>query len=294
MSFNIPDFVDLEFSDAKVRLAIDGQSTGWMSENDLFFKRIDEDSLNGDFPVRHLKKEIMIKNLLDEGIFLFKSQKYAKAIEKFDEVLFYDFQYGEALIYKSYSLRAQKHFIKALRYYNRAVEAEDSLADREYHDNLLTEAGDERADFPQWKADIYNGDEYFARREFQMAIESYDRALDTSCEFKNRILSKLLNKKASACLELNDFENALDCFRQSSDACRNDYAIFGEGVCEYELNLRINPEFRSFLKISKPRMLKQALVLKDLGYCDESSGILDYLRSSHFKKDELYHKIHMD
>lgn len=291
MSLNVADEIECEFFENHVKFSIDGVSTKWMGMDDRFIERIGRDSINREFPIMHLKKEIQIKNALDEGIALFKSQKYPKAIEKFDEALFYDPRYGEALLYKSYCLRGQGHFVKALRHYLRAVDADGSLKDLEYHKSLLREANDERSSFPKLKLNIYAGDEHFARGDYQSAIESYDKALMSPSKFKQKILSKLLNKKAMAYLKLEDFGEAIKCFEKSLDVDENDYAVFGEGICRHELNLDIDPKFRGCLKISKADMLKQALVLEDMGYREDSMRILNFLRENHFRKDELYEKM---
>ena len=119
MSLNISDELNMEIHENMMRFSVEGTSTNWMASDDLFIKRIDEDNLNRDLLVEHLKKEIQMKNLLDEAISIFKTQKFAKAIEMLDEVLFYDPEYGEALLFKSYCLRGQGHFVKALRHYLR-------------------------------------------------------------------------------------------------------------------------------------------------------------------------------
>jgi tetratricopeptide (TPR) repeat protein len=106
-------------------------------------------------------------------------------------------------------------------------------------------------------------------------------------------LSKLLNKKATAYLKLDDFTEALECFKESLDVEMSDYAIFGRGICEYELDLDIDSGFRGFLEISKRQMLKQASVLKELGYHEDSMRILKFLRENHFKNDEVYKKMAM-
>ena len=291
MSLNISDELNMETHENMVRFSVEGTSTNWMDSDDLFIKRIDEDNLNRDLLVEHLKKEIQIKNLLDEAISLFKTQKFAKAIEMLDEVLFYDPEYGEALLFKSYCLRGQRHFVKALRHYKRAVKSDESLRDNEYHMAITRQANEERSNFPKLKLNIYAGDEHFARGEFEMAIESYDRALEDSSKFKQKILSKLLNKKATACIKLNDYGDACECFGKSLEVDGNDYAIFGKGVCEYELDLDIDSGFRRCLRISKRQMLQQALILNDMGYHEESSRIADYLRKNHFKNDDIYEKL---
>ena len=291
MSLNISDELNMEIHENMVRFSVEGTSTNWMDSDDLFIKRIDEDNLNRDLLVEHLKKEIQMKNLLDEAISIFKTQKFAKAIEMLDEVLFYDPEYGEALLFKSYCLRGQGHFVKALRHYKRAVKSDEFLRDNEYHMAITRQANEERSNFPKLKLNIYAGDEHFARGEFEMAIESYDRALEDSSKFKQKILSKLLNKKATACIKLNDYGDALECFGKSLEVDGNDYAIFGKGICEYELDLDIDSGFRRCLKISKRQMLQQALILNDMGYHEESSRIADYLRKNHFKNDDIYEKL---
>ena len=291
MSLNISDELNMEIHENMMRFSVEGTSTNWMASDDLFIKRIDEDNLNRDLLVEHLKKEIQMKNLLDEAISIFKTQKFAKAIEMLDEVLFYDPEYGEALLFKSYCLRGQGHFVKALRHYKRAVKSDESLRDNEYHMAITRQANEERSNFPKLKLNIYAGDEHFARGEFEMAIESYDRALEDSSKFKQKILSKLLNKKATACIKLNDYGDACECFGKSLEVDGNDYAIFGKGVCEYELDLDIDSGFRRCLRISKRQMLQQALILNDMGYHEESSRIANYLRKNHFKNDDIYEKL---
>lgn len=291
MRYNVPGELDLEVMDGKVRFSIDGVSTNWMEKDDLFIKRIDEESLNHEFLEKHLKKEIRIRNVLDEGVLFFKAGKYPKAITRLDDVLFYDPEYGQALMCKSCCLQAQRHFVKALRYYRRAVRADASLDDVEYHKALSRQANDERSNFPKLKRNIYAGDEHFAKGEFESAIESYGRALKDPSGFKEKILSKLLNKKATAHMKLEDYEEALACFEESLVAGANDYAIFGRGICEYNLNLEVNDGFRRCLRISKPQMLEQAIVLRDLGHIEESSRISGFLRENHFRKDELYEKL---
>ena len=120
-----------------------------------------------------------IENLFDEGTNFLKSEKFAKAIECFDEVIFYDENYGMALINKSHALFGQKHFVKALRYYRRAVKADENLKDVEYHKLLLANSNAERDNFPKIKLYIYAGDEHFAKGEYEKALESYKKALAT-------------------------------------------------------------------------------------------------------------------
>ena len=291
MNSNIPDELSLEVQNNQVRFKINDLSTDWMNEDDSFIKRIGKNNLNDEFPVKHLVKEIEIKNILDEGIRFLDLKKYSKAIEEFDRVLFYDSQYAEALLYKSYALYGQKHFVKSLRYYKRAVNADNSLKDLKYHKSLINNANRERDNFPKLKLNIYAGDEYFAKSDYENAIESYNRALVNPSKFKDKILSKLLNKKATALLRLKRYEDALMCFKKSLDVDNNDYAIFGEGFCEYKLNLKIDDKFKKRLDVSKKQMLTQACILKDLGYLDESSEICEFLAENHFYEDDFYLKL---
>ena len=284
----IPEALECETRDGMVRFSLDGMSTGWMDRDDSFIRRIDEDCLNSKCPLRHLKKEIQIRNVLDEGNLLLKSFKFQRAIGKFDSVLFYDGEYGEALLGKSRCLHGQKHFVKALRYYKRAVKADSSLEDVDYYKTLLSEANHERDAFPKLKRNIYMGDEHFSKGEYEKAIESYDRALNDPSGFKQKILPKLLMKKATAYLKLDDYEDALDCFTQSLDVKRNDYAVFGKGLCEYNLNIPLSDDFRGCLRISKSQMLEQALILNDLEFFTESLKICSFLLENHFTEDEFY------
>lgn len=173
----IPDIVNFDLKDNKIRFEFDGVYTDWMDEDDPFSIRIDESALNVNRLKEHISKEIEIKNKLDEGISFLGNEKYPKAIECFDEVLFYEPQYGEALINKSRALFGEKHFVKALRYYRRAVKASADLRDVEYQRLLLTCAGRERDGFPKLKHNIYAGDEYFSHDEYEKALESYKKAL---------------------------------------------------------------------------------------------------------------------
>ena len=291
IDLDIPEDLEFEVKNGRIRFAIEGLSTGWMNTDDSFVKRIDTDSLNPIFLRDHLKKEIRIKNTLDEGVRLLNSEKYPNAVKDFDEVLFYDPEYGEALLYKSYALRGQKHFVKALRHYRRAVKCDDCLKDAEYYRDLLREANNERDNFPKIKLNIYAGDEYFSVGEFQKAAESYERALANPSKFKERILSRLLNKKATALLELEDFENSLKCFEKSFEVDGNDYSSFGRGLCEFNLGLDVNDEFKGYLNISKGQMLRQVMILNEVGEYEGSLKINDVVFENHYKVDEFYLKL---
>lgn len=283
--------LNTEFKNGKVKVSLDNISTNWLDKNDSFLKRIDKDNLNKVFQNEHIKKEIEIKNTLDCGINLLKHEKYTKAILKFDEVLFYDDNYGVALINKSYALKAQKHFVKSLRYYKKAVNASSDLKDMEYYKMLIGEASRERDEFPKIKRNIYAGDEYFTKGEFTQAVKSYDRALENPSKFREKILTKLLNKKATALLKLNEYKKAYGCFTQSVNCKSNDYAYFGCGVCQFNLKLDLNDNFKRLLNIDKNQMLKQVIILNELKYFNESLNISDYLMKNTFKVDDYYIKL---
>mgnify|MGYP003361880854 CR=1 FL=1 len=291
MISNIPEGLRFEVQHDKIRFGLNGITTNWMSQSDGFIKRIDKENINQNLILKHLTKELEIKNTLDQGITYLKTQKYLKAIDMFDEVIFYDDEYGEALLNKSYCLKGQKHFVKSLRYYRKAINADDSLKDIEYYKTLLRKANNERDNFPRLKLNIYAGDEYFSKGEFARAIVSYDKALANPSKFKDKILNKLLNKKANALFKLKDYGEALGCFRKSQEVKLNDYAIFGEALCEYELELEVNEKFKAKLDITKKQMLKQVLILNDLGFYSQSLAICDFLCQNHFKEDEFYFKL---
>ena len=291
MISNIPDAVKCEIQDDNVKFIYGDLSTDWMSDDDSFVKRIDESNLNPVFLKKHLVKEFEIRNSFEEGISLLKAEKYSKSIEKFDEVLFYDLEYGEVLLNKSFALCGQKHYVKSLRTYRKAIKADDNLKDIEYHKKLIKMANEERDNFPKIKLNIYAGDEHFAKGEFEKAIESYDKALANPSRFKDTILSKLLNKKATALLRLDEFEKARNCFKKSIEGDANDYATFGEGICDYNLGLNISEGFKVRLDIAKAQMLRQVQILNDLGFYSESLDISDYLWRNHFRVDDFYIKL---
>lgn len=275
----------------KIRFEIDDVSTNWVNNDDSFINRIDEDNLNPDCPEKHLKKEIEIKNRLDEGIVFFNEEKYPKAIGCFDDVIYYDSNYAEALFFKSRCLQAQGHFVKALRYYRKAINADGSFEDIGYHKTLQRQANEERSNFPKIKLNIYNGDEYFARADYNNALESYDRALSNPSKFKEKILFKLLNKKATALFRLNRFDESLDCFFKSLNSKRNDYAIYGIGCCQYRMELELIDEFKRPLAITKEQSINQILILNDLGFFRQSLLISTGILENHFVLDELYFKL---
>ena len=287
MISDVPGMLDFETVDDKVKFHIGAISTNWMKIDDMFIRRIDESNLNPLFLKEHLIKEIEIKNILDEGIYLSNSGKCAKAIDCFDDVLFYDPHYGEALINKSFCFKAQRHFVKSLRHYRKAIREDECLRDNGYYKELLKLANDERGNFPKIKSDIYAGDEYFSKGEFQKALDCYNRALVNPSKFKDKILAKLLNKKGTALIKLKDFNNALECLKKSD----NDYSYFAQGYCEYKLDLDVNDKFKSFLSIDKKFMLKQALILNELDFSAQSLAICDYLMKNHFRVDKFYYEL---
>lgn len=291
MSFNVPDELSFEVRDNQVKFTIGDLSTNWMSRDDSFIKRIDKDNLNQKCIIKHLSKEIEIKNILDEGTRFLNLEKYSKAIESFDDVLFYDPEYGEALLNKSYALYGQKHFVKSFRHYKRAVKADSNLKNIEYHKLLLAKSNEERDHFPKLKLNIYAGDEYFSKGEYKKAVDSYNRALANPSKFKDKILSKLFNKKATALLKLNDFDGALSCFKESLKVENNDYAIYGKGFCEYELRIDVDDDFKTRLNITKRQMLCQVSILNELGYFGQSLEICEFLLKNHFKEDDYYFKL---
>lgn len=272
----------------KVRFTVNGVSTSWLGLDDDFIKRIQFEKLNKSLISQHLTMEIEIKNLLDEGAMHLGAEKYRKAIGCFDDVIYYDEMYGEALLLKSRVLFAQKHFVKALRHYKKAVNANGDLKDINYHKLLVKNANDERGNFPKIKRHIYNGDEHFAAGDFKKAIESYDMALADSSPFKSRILHKLLNKKAAALFELKSFDEAMECFERSLEVHKSDYAIFMKGRCRHELGLALDDSFISNLKITKRQQLCRAMILIEAEMYADAVRCIDDLLSVHFAEDELY------
>lgn len=292
---NFPDDIETdlkcEFSGDKVRFTLNDMSTSWMDFNDSFIERIQFDGLNRDFLDRHLAKEIEIKNILDRAIGYLKREKYPKAVKCLDEVIYYDECYAVAILNKSYALKGQGHFVKSLRNYKKAIKCDGRLKDIEYHRNLLKKANSERDNFPKIKLNIYTGDEYFMHGEYEKAVESYDRALGGPSKFRDKILPKLLSKKATALVEMEKYDEALSCFKESLRAGASDYAYFGCGLCEYELGFEISNRFKKPLKIAKRQSLKQALILNRLGFYTQSLQICDILAENHFKVDDFYLKL---
>lgn len=283
--------VSFEQQNGKVRLSINDVSTNWLMPDDLFLKRIESLQLNPAFLEEHLALEIKVKNVIDVGIEFSREDKPSKAIEMFDKAIYYDEHYGWALINKSYALRKQKHFVKSLRHYKKAVRADESLKNNDYYKLLLKEANNERNHFPKIKLNIYMGDEYFTNEEYEKALNSYKKALKNQSKFKDKILFKLLNKAGTAYLKLNDYENALDCFKDSIDKFENDYAYFGCGICQYNLDLDVSDKFKKSLNLSKSQQLNQIIILNKLGFFKDSLKICDELSKNHFAVDDFYLKL---
>ena len=269
----------------RIRFAVGESATSWMGLDDRFLERIQFGRLNPCFLESHITKEIEIRNALERGLELLDDEKYSKAISEFDDVLYYDGQYGEALLLKSKAIFGQGHFVKSLRHYKRAVKADSSLKDVDYHRLLLKKSSEERDGFPKIKKMIYAGDEFFSRGEYAKALESYDRALANSSQFKTKILSKLLNKKASALLELDRIDEAVVVFKDSLKVKPNDYAIFHLGLHDYE---SVSDAFRRHLSITKAQLLLKAQKLNDVGEYALAMECLDEFFKNHYRVDSDY------
>lgn len=284
----IPSEVKVYRNDGRIRLEVEDAITGWMEMDDSFIGRIDESNLNPDLIESHLMKEIQIKNLLDEATSFLDSEKFAKAVECFDGVLFYDPEYGEALIGKSHALFGQRHYVKALRYYRCAVSTSDDMEDVEYRRMLLAKSGEERDSFPKLKSQIYAGDECFAMGDYENALKSYEKALANPSKLKEKILFKLYNKKAKTHLILNDFESALICFNESLNQLNNDFAWYGKGVCEYELDFPgAGESLKNAVNLSKDQLLEKGLIQNELGLYHEALETFDFILQDHFKADDM-------
>lgn len=270
--FENGDMVKIQFGDLK---------TGWIGRSDSFLERISPENLNEFFMKGHLQKEIEMKNILDEGIAFLDLEKYAKAIGCFDEVLYYDSNYSEALAGKSHALCGQGHFVKALRYFKRS-----NVGDDEYYRLLLGESSAERDGFPKIKRNIYAGDEAAFRRDFENAVGFYDRALEDTSKFKSKILFKLLNKKAFALIELGRIDEARASFDVSIRVHENDLAYFGRGYCQYELDLDCIDSLSHARRIDKKCLLKKALILNDLKCFGDALECFDEFLANHFILDE--------
>lgn len=290
--FNLTIFTQYD----KVKFAIGDIETSWMNLDDKFINRIRFEKLNPCFIKDHLAKEIETKNALDEGIYFLNNEKYLKAIEKFDDAIYYDSNYGEAVFYKSKALFGQKHFVKSLRHYKKAVKIDSGLKDIDYHKLLLKKSSEERDNFPKIKQNIYAGDEYFAKGDYKKAADCYTKALANPSKFKDRILYKLLNKKATALLKLNQYDSAGKYFSKSADVFKNDYAYFGLAVSLYKtnsdgaFNQKIRQSLDNAVEINQSQLLKKALILRDIDEPEVSLEVINEFLAVHYRVDEDYMK----
>lgn len=259
----------------KLRFSACGKSTSWMSFSDFFVRRIQFEKLNPCFRKEHVLMEIEIRNLLDEAYLFFEKENYKNAADILDEILYYDSEYGEAVYLKSKVFHAQKHFVKSLRQYEKAVKIEESLKDDSYHMLLLKNSSAERDAFPAFKRQIYTGDEHFRNGEYENAVKCYDMALANHGQFTDRILSKLLSKKATALFKLKDYERAYFYFNKSVKIRENDRAYFHMGIIEYFLNKPLSDRFKGPLRISKNQLIKKAGILNDVGEFELALECLD-------------------
>jgi tetratricopeptide (TPR) repeat protein len=280
----------------RVKFSIGDVETSFMDVNDRFIDRIQFEKLNSCFLAEHIEKEIEIKNLLDDAVGHVSHERFSKAVELLDEVIYYDGDYGEAIFYKSKALYGQRHFVKSLRHYMRAVKCDSSLRDVDYHKLLLKKSGEERDNFPKIKRSIYAGDEHFSRGEFSEALKFYEKALENPTRFKEKILYKLLNKKASSLFELGQYSEAYETFCESVEVSRNDYALFGAANSLYESHHgQINQErsricdlLREASGISQAQLIKKAIIFKDMGEFEDCLESLDEFFSIHYRTDDDY------
>ena len=277
---NISDDLSVLENDEMIKIQIGDLNTGWLSRDDTFLERISPGNLNRFFRAEHLRKEIEIKNTLDEGIEFLNSKRYPKAVACFDKVLYFDENYSKALYSKSLALYAQGHFVNALRFYKKS-----KVEDLEYHRMLLEESFHERDNFPKIKRNIYAGDEAAVKGDFKSAVEFYTRALDDSSRFKNRILFKLLNKKAFSLIELERFDEALASFDVSVGVHENDPAYFGRGYCQYKLGFECAESLRRAVLIDKKRLLLKAGIFNELGFYKDGLESYNTFLDNHFAVD---------
>jgi len=163
---------------------------------------------------------------------------------------------------------------------------------------LLKKSGEERDNFPKIKRSIYAGDEHFSRGEFSEAIKFYEKALENPTRFKEKILYKLLNKKASSLFELGQYSEAYETFCESVEVSRNDYALFGAANSLYESHHgQINQErsricdlLREASGISQSQLIKKAIIFKDMGEFEDCLESLDEFFSIHYRTDDDYIK----
>ena len=283
----LPDELTVDEKGDLIRIGIGDAHTGWISREDSFFKRISDDRLNPFFKIRHLTREIEVKNILDKGIGLLNSQKYVKSISCFDEVLHYDGGYIEALINKSHALFGQAHYVKSLRFYKKAVNSGYG-GDVQYYKLLLKKSGEERENFPKIKRNIYAGDEAVAEGNFDRALVFYKRALVDTSRFKDKILFKLFNKMAFVLIKLHRFDEALASFDESIKADENDLAYFGRGYCKHRLGMDCVDSLRQAQKIDEKCLLEKARIFNELGYYGDALDAFNEFLNNHFALDSSF------
>lgn len=276
----IPSQVTVFKENGKVKLEFMNCSTGWLDEDDYFIKRLD--NINENRLEEHLIKEFEVKNTLDNAI-------ENSSVKMLDKVLFFDENYLDALVFKSKIFKGQKHFIKALRTYRKAIR-HGLVADDEYLKELQGLAVSERNALPEIKKSIFNGDHAFRHGKYENAIRFYDRALENPDKFKNKIISKLLNKKGEALVRLERFSEAIECFDLSVRISPNDFAYFRRGFCEYELGLGGRESLNRACEISKKHVLEKACILLDFGDFENALVCFELFLDNHFAEDEDYFK----
>lgn len=279
--------LEIDEKDNHVKIAIGDVSTKWICRDDLFIERICDENINPFYRTLHLTREIEVKNILDRGIELLNLQKYGKAIECFDEVIFFDENYADALFNKSHALFNQGHFVKSLRFYKKAIKSGYSK-DIEYHKLLLKKSSEERDNFPKIKKNIYAGDESAAKGEFERALDFYDKALINPSKFKSKIIYKLLNKKGLVLVRLNRIDEALASFEASNQALDNGLAYFGIGYCRHALGEDCADSLKKAEGIDKKYLLKKAMIFNDIKLYDDALDAFNLFLHNHFRLDSRF------
>ena len=280
---DIPSQISIRQNGDLIKLEFNGIATDWISKDDSFIRRIQTDRINRFFFDEHLTREFEMKGILDDGIDLFNSQRYAKAIGEFDRVIYYDDAYTQALLFKSHALFSQGHYVKALRFYKRS-----GFEDKSYYRSLLDKSSEERQDFPKIKQNIYAGDEAASVGEYEKAVGFYDRALANPSKFKNKILFKLLNKKAICLVKLERFDEALASFEVSIGVHENDLAYFGKGYCQHMLDMDCLESLKRAENIDKKYLLVRARIFNEYGCYSDASESLDVFLNNHFTIDSAF------
>ena len=277
---NLPPQVTVAKSGDLIRIEFGDLRTNWISADDPFIERIRPGRLNRYFLCKHLAREIEMKNVLDNAANLFDLKSYAKAISELDRVIYYDGGYSEAIILKSHALYFQGHFVKALRFYKKS-----HVEDRDYYRLLLEKSSRERDSFPKIKKNIYAGDEAAAKGDYEGAIGFYDRALENPSKFKDKILFKLLNKKALSLTKLNRFDEALSSFDASLRVHENDFAHFGKAYSQYSLGMDCISNLKRAKNIDKKCLIIKANILNEFGLYEDALDAFNVFLNNHFTID---------